>query len=119
MARRSGVSIMTTTYSKFRGVDFTNDPSLVEPYRSPLAINMLSDSGGMPEKRLGWRTLQTVEKPVNGLFSAVIKQKTHFIVHGGTKIYEWFDGPDAGEPKVLKDGVTNAKSVAITMQEKL
>lgn len=119
MARRSGVSIMTTTYSKFRGVDFTNDPSLVEPHRSPLAINMLSDSGGMPEKRLGWRTLQTVEKPVNGLFSAVIKQKTHFIVHGGTNIYEWFDGPDAGEPKVLKDGVTNAKSVAITMQEKL
>lgn len=66
MARRSGVSIHTTTYGQFKGVDFSTDPSLVDPSRSPLAVNMIADTGGMPEKRMGWRTLETIASPVNG-----------------------------------------------------
>ena len=94
MARRSGVSIHTTTYGQFKGVDFSTDPSLVDPSRSPLSVNMIADTGGMPEKRMGWRTLKTVESPVNGLFVAVINQKQRFIAHGGTKIYEFFPGQE-------------------------
>lgn len=118
MARRSGVSINTTTYGQFKGVDFSTDPSLVDRSRSPFSVNMVADAGGMPEKRLGWRTLNTIEKPVNGLFVAVIDQQQHFIAHGGTKIYEFF--PDVKtEPVELKSGVTSSRSVAQNMGGKL
>lgn len=116
MARRSGVSIHTTTYGQFKGVDFSTDPSLVDPSRSPMAVNMIADTGGMPEKRMGWRTLSEVENPVNGLFVAVINQQQRFIAHGGTKLYEWFQDK---EPEVLMEGLTNGKSVAQNMGGKL
>lgn len=117
MARRSGVSTNTTTYGQFKGVDFSTDPSLVDRSRSPFSVNMVADAGGMPEKRLGWRTLNTIEKPVNGLFVAVIDQKQHFIAHGGTKVYEFF--PKQGKAAELKTGVTNSRSVAQNMGGKL
>lgn len=118
MARRSGVSINTTTYGQFKGVDFSTDPSLVDRSRSPLSVNMVADAGGMPEKRLGWRTLNTIEKPVNGLFVAVIDQQQHFIAHGGTKIYEFFPGTE-NPPTELMNGITSARSVAQNMGGKL
>ena len=117
MARRSGVSINTTTYGQFKGVDFSTDPSLVDRSRSPFSVNMVADAGGMPEKRLGWRTLNTIEKPVNGLFVAVIDQQQHFIAHGGTKIYEFF--PKQEKAVELKSGVTSSRSVAQNMGGKL
>ena len=55
-------------YSSFRGVDFSSDPSQVDEQRSPWAPNLISDAGGFPEKRLGWRTLHTFDGPVNGIF---------------------------------------------------
>lgn len=118
MARRSGVSIHTTTYGQFKGVDFSTDPSLVDPSRSPLSVNMIADNGGMPEKRMGWRTLYTIEKPVNGLFVAVIDQKQRFIAHGGTKIYEFFPDEEK-EPVELKSDIKSARSVAQNMGGKL
>ena len=118
MARRSGVSIRTTTYGQFRGVDFSTDSSLVDSYRSPLAVNMTADTGGMPEKRMGWRTLWTVDKPINGLFTAVIDGKTHFLAHGGTKLYQCFPGTDQ-EPAVLRTGLTSGRSAARSMGGRL
>lgn len=71
MARKAGVSINTRVYEKFKGVDFTTDPSMVESYRSPWAVNMISDKGGMPEKRAGWRKLlQIPGKRINGIYRA-------------------------------------------------
>ena len=58
MAGKSG--IRTTIYNRFRGVDFSTDPSLVDASRSPLCTNIVADSGGMPEKRCGWETLHTL-----------------------------------------------------------
>ena len=58
MARRSGVSIHTTTYGQFKGVDFSTDPSLVDPSRSPLSVNMIAEVcpksawGGVPSAPL-------------------------------------------------------------------
>lgn len=118
MARRGGVSIRTTTYGQFKGVDFSTDPSLVDESRSPLSVNMIGDAGGMPEKRLGWRTITTIEKPVNGLFVAVINQRQRFLAHGGAKIYEFFPGEDK-PPVELKNGVTDARSVAQNLGGKL
>lgn len=120
MARRSGVSIHTTTYGQFKGVDFSTDPSLVDPSRSPVAVNMIADTGGMPEKRMGWRTLCSVEQPVNGIFSAVIDHQQRFLVHGGTKIYEFFPfAEEQTEPVQLISGVTSARSVAQNLGGKL
>lgn len=115
MARRRGVSIHTTTYGKFKGVDFSTDASLVDDYRSPWAVNMTADTGGMPEKRLGWRTLHTIEAPVNGLFYGVIKGKTCFLAHGGTKLYRW----DGEAPALLREGLHNGPSAAVNMGGKL
>ena len=53
----SSPTTYSKTYDKFRGVDFSSDPSKVASYRSPDAVNMISDAGGMPEKRVGWRTI--------------------------------------------------------------
>lgn len=75
-------------YSKFRGVDFSTDPTQVSDSRSPLCQNLISDLAGFPEKRLGWRTLFTIDAPVNGLFHAVLASGAeYFIVHSGTKLY--------------------------------
>lgn len=50
MAKRSGTTIRTKKYERFRGVDFSTDPALVDDARSPWAPNMVADNGGMPEK---------------------------------------------------------------------
>jgi hypothetical protein len=100
-------------YSTFKGVDFSVDPALVDKSRSPYAPNLIADVGGMPEKRLGWRTLHTIEQPVNGIWHGEIKGVKSFIAHGGTKIYRFTDTT----VEVIKEGVNNAKSTAFFMRE--
>lgn len=111
--QRNAVEKKTSVYGKFRGVDFSVDPSLVDDSRSPYAPNLISDTGGMPEKRLGWRTLHTIEQPVNGLFHAEFDNEEYFIAHGGTKLYKWNDE----EFEVLYEGVANHRSTAFYAQK--
>ena len=54
----------TTIYDKFRGVDMSTDPALIDTTRSPDAPNLISDTGGYPEKRHGCKT---VVEPVDRL----------------------------------------------------
>ena len=61
----------TTVYGTFSGVDFSVDASLVSKERSPYAPNLISDVGGMPEKRLGWRVLHQIEQPVHKMWYGV------------------------------------------------
>ena len=104
------------SYSKFRGVDFSTDPTLVNDSRSPLCQNLISDLAGFPEKRLGWRTLFTVDSPINGLFYAVFESGAgKYIVHGGTKLYTF---TDTGFLQVY-DGMNNARSTAFSHGGKL
>ena len=102
----------TTVYGKFKGVDFSVDASLVSKDRSPYAPNLIADVGGMPEKRLGWRVLHQIEKPVNGIWYGEINGQKTFIAHGGTKIYKF----TALDFEVIKTGVNNAKSSAFFMR---
>ena len=81
--------VHTTVYSQFKGVDFSTDPMLVDKSRSPFAVNLISDTGNMPEKRPGWRTLLQAEGHVNGLWRCEIEEVTHLLAHIGTKIVEW------------------------------
>ena len=103
----------TTVYGTFKGVDFSTDPSLVDKSRSPYAPNLIADVGGMPEKRLGWRTIHQIEQPVNGIWYGEINGKTHYIAHGGTKIYKF----DAETVEIIKEDVNNAPSKAFFMRE--
>ena len=70
MGKKRGAGITSTRYAAFRGADFSTDPSLVESCRSPLCTNIVADGGGMPQKRLGYRTVQSLGDTVYGLFGA-------------------------------------------------
>lgn len=44
-----------TYYKELKGADFSRDRTEVDRRRSPDLLNMISDNGGNPRKRLGWR----------------------------------------------------------------
>ncbi|MBQ9648552.1 MAG: hypothetical protein IJV43_09375 [Oscillospiraceae bacterium] len=116
MAGKSGVSIRSKKYEKFRGVDFSTDPALVDDARSPWAPNMIADMGGMPEKRPGWRTLLTLSGQVNGLFSAEFGGVRHLLAHAGSALYRWYED---GTSAALASGLQNERSVAVFMGDSL
>lgn len=60
-------SPLTTVYSNLLGVDFRADQTEVERRRSPMMVNMISDLGGNPIKRDGYRK---VAEPYAGLVIA-------------------------------------------------
>ena len=105
----------TTVYHKFRGVDYSVDSSLVSEYRSPYAPNLISDIGGLPEKRVGWRSLHRTEGRINGLFHCVIDGKEHRVAHVGTKIYRW----DEEAAEAIFEGINDARSTSFFMGGKL
>lgn len=109
---KRNIKMNTTVYSRFKGVDFSVDASLVSKDRSPYAPNLIADVGGMPEKRLGWRTLHTLEQPINGIWYGEINGQKSFIAHGGTKIYKF----TAVNFEIIKENVNNAKSTAFFMR---
>ena len=109
---KRNIKMNTTVYSRFKGVDFSIDASLVDKDRSPYAPNLIADIGGMPEKRLGWRVLHQIESPINGIWYGEINGQKSFIAHGGTKIYKF----TAIGFEVIKEGVNNAKSTAFFMR---
>ena len=109
---KRNINMKTTVYRTFKGVDFSVDSALVDKSRSPYAPNLIADVGGMPEKRVGWRVLHTIEKPVHGIWYGEIDEKEVWIAHGGTRIYKLLD--DATE--VIKENVNNAKSEAFFMR---
>ena len=112
ISAKRAVPKKTVVYGTFSGVDFSVDPSLVSKERSPYAPNLISDVGGMPEKRLGWRVLHQLEQPINGLWYGEINGQKSFIAHGGTKIYKF----TAVTAEVIREGVNNTRSTAFFMR---
>ena len=79
--------VYTTTYDRFKGVDYTNDASNVFKRRSPSGRNMLPDLDGRPYKRRGWE-IAIPDSQLRGFASAsaivpVIPDKTHYFELGG------------------------------------
>lgn len=116
MGKKRGAGITRTRYAAFRGADFSTDPSLVESCRSPLCTNIVADGGGMPQKRLGYRTVQSLGDTVYGLFGAEFGGTVKRLVHAGTKLYVWADD---GTPSVLLSGLPRRKSRAVFLAGKL
>jgi hypothetical protein len=104
--------IRETKYDELRGADFSQDPSGVEKDRSPAPLNLISDKGGNPVKRTGWRTITTVTGPVHNIWFAEISGFRYTIVHAGTNIYK-LSGATA---EILKTGVASKKGTAFTMR---
>ena len=116
MGKKRGAGITRTRYAAFRGADFSTDPSLVESCRSPLCTNIVADGGAMPQKRLGYRTVQSLGDIVYGLFGAEFGGTVKRLVHAGTKLYAWADD---GTPAVLLSGLPRRKSRAVFLAGKL
>ena len=109
--------IFTTGYVRFRGVDMSTDPALIDRSRAAEAVNLISDSGGFPEKRVGFKTVKTLPGRINGLFRTVIGDIEHLIAHSGGSFYRFAE--DEGEPELLYSGAADEKSFALNFGGKL
>ncbi|MBQ7567069.1 MAG: hypothetical protein IJT18_08105 [Oscillospiraceae bacterium] len=106
MAKKGSTSIRTTIYQKFRGVDFSTDPAMVDDSRSPWAPNMYADMGGMPCKRPGWRVVKScTDAKIYGLHYIVLSveqsgetvRQRHLLIHAGAKLWDWNMDADPGD----------------------
>jgi hypothetical protein len=115
---------MVKRYDKFRGVDFSTDPAMIDSSRSPVCQNLISDAGGYPEKRLGWATVKTYPDRVNGVFRLVDGNggEHHVVHHGKTLTLEQtVDGAVKwdGVPTVLSTTMNDDRSTAFHFENKL
>ena len=109
----ANVKAETTTYGKFKGADFSTDPSQVDESRSPWPLNLIADEGGFPEKRLGWRTLKSFDGQINGIYTLVSDKKVWFVIHHGTSISLW--DADNSTIEELKSDIADHKSAGFIM----
>ena len=105
--------------SKFRGVDFANNATQVASNRSPNAENIVSDLAGKPVKRTGYETIANFGAQINGIFRLATEDTEKFIVHAGTKLYEWtrVDGEFAANGTEIYADMNNQRSVALDLMQ--
>ena len=104
------------TYTDFKGVDFLNEPSLVDITRSPDALNIWTNykdtEGACIETRPGCRKIAKIGTKINGIY---IYSITKAIVHSGTELYEWSNFPNIPNSETLKkiyEDMNDSKSVS-------
>lgn len=99
-------TLITRSYGKFRGVDFSNRKDEVSVYRSPDALNVWknykSSSGRCIETRPDIELLKEYSNTIHGLFFYTYKGEAHRIVHVGTNLYD--------EDKVIYSNMAENKS---------
>lgn len=78
-------NLRTTVYENLCGVDFSQGASKVDKKRSPDCINMVSDNGKHPVKRVGWKTVGTVPAGIKNLW---INNKDQMTIYTGTGLYD-------------------------------
>lgn len=100
--------------SNFRGVDFANNATQVAKNRSPEAVNIISDLAGKPVKRTGYETIARFGAKVNGIYRLKTEEVEKFIIHAGTKLYEWSmsNGEFAESGKEIYSDMNNIRSTA-------
>lgn len=113
--------LYTLKMENFKGVDFANNATQVHPSRSPNAENIISDLAGKPVKRTGYKTVATFDGKINGIFHLVTNDAEKFLVHAGTKLYEWTmtDGEFANGGKEIYSTMNNSRSTAFQNDKKL
>ncbi|MEG1754458.1 MAG: hypothetical protein RR234_11150, partial [Christensenella sp.] len=88
----------------------------MKSYRSPDAVNMVSEQSGRPVKRFGYECVLTLSGRINGIFKLINGAEATKIVHSGTKLYLW---KNDNTTQVLYDGMNDARSTAYQMDGKL
>ena len=112
----------STKYANLRGCDFSTDASLVASNRSPLALNMISDDGGSPKKRLGWRTFKQFAetKTVHNIWYGEIGGIESMVAHVGTKLYAIRYGASLDgviDWECVYEGLANIKGTGFFMRK--
>ncbi len=97
----------------FKGVDLNNAASNVENNRSPEAPNMIRDEVGKVRKRMGWKTVETLQGQINGHF--VLKDTE--LLHAGTKLLRRGSG-DTAWTEVYTD-MADRRSVGLVFGDAL
>ena len=113
--------LYTERLENFKGVDFANNATQVKLYRSPDAQNVISDLAGKPVKRTGYKTIAKFGDRINGIFRMATGDTEKFLVHAGTKLYEWSktDGVFANSGTVIYSDMNNLRSTAFQNDKKL
>ena len=109
------------TYTDFKGVDFLNEPSLVDITRSPDALNVWKNykdtEGSCIETRPGCRKITQIGNKINGIY---IYSNTKAIIHSGTELYEWSNFPNTPDTENLKkiyEDMNDTKNVSFNELE--
>ena len=63
--------LQTTKYETLRGVDYSVTPVEVAREHSPDMVNMISDKGGNPVKRLGWRKIKKLDSEIKDIHTTL------------------------------------------------
>lgn len=113
---QSAPRIYSSKYTDFKGVDMSTDPTQISEGRSPFAPNLISDSGGFPEKRPGWRMLHTLPAPIHGLYYGSLKHTEHILIHAADRLYHW---DQSTAPVLLREGLSNTRGSAFCLMDKL
>lgn len=96
----------TTLYSDLKGVDFSTDPALVYRKRSPSALNMISNEGGNPQKRTGWKTVcKGNGQKVTGMWSFNYSGEKQLVFQRGSQLCKF------GTDTVLLDDQSDAPAL--------
>lgn len=94
MASGLSGSLVTRVYGDFKGVDFGNDPGIVNLSRSPDALNVWknyeTDEGNCIQTRPGYVLAGNFMAKINGMY---VIRETLALIHSGTKLYKVTDFP--------------------------
>lgn len=99
-------------YQRFRGLDLSTDETQIDDSRSPKMVNLISDAGGYPEVRVGWRSIHTfagqngAPPRVNGLWPFTLAGQEQMVAHVGTKLMRVVGDLEV----VLKSGLPDERS---------
>lgn len=105
-------SLSVVKIEDFLGCDLTNQPTNVDPRRSPEAPNMIRDVPGKVRKRMGWHTVYTLDGRVNGYHRLSGKDP---LIHAGTKLYKVTDGG----PQAIYTAAADARSKSWEFDKRL
>ena len=85
MPTASAPSLSVVRINDFYGCDLTNQPTNVDAQRSPDARNMIRYVPGKVRKRMGYRTIYTLDGQINGFHKLT---GAAALIHAGTKLYK-------------------------------
>lgn len=75
------VALNTIQYTNLKGADFSCDETECARNRTPDILNLISDNGGNPVKRLGWRTI--LDMDCGKIFSILYHDDIYVVAQNG------------------------------------